>query len=183
MFSISLGHCGRRSASQAYPRQPYRRLLDMMARDTLADGYHRLLTTNWDHLLQRELLAWMKENNGGYPPKSLATHGTAYHLNGSVEPGDGQNRSPFMLETDDAGMRVRAHEAKKVSTGSWTRGWSSSWACLLSATPTEDSWARFAGTRTTCRSVARTLLSSILMNDRCARPAKSSHTVFRAPVA
>lgn len=93
------------------PRQPYRRLLDMMKSDTLKDGSHRLFTTNWDHLLQRELLAWINENNGGFAPRFLATHGTVYHLNGSVEPGEWQNRSPFMLETDDARARVRSHEA------------------------------------------------------------------------
>jgi hypothetical protein len=93
------------------PRQPYRRLLDMMRSDTLEKGYHRLFTTNWDHLLQRELLAWIKENNGGVSPRFLATYGTVYHLNGSVEPGEWRNRSPFMLETDDAQIRVRSHEA------------------------------------------------------------------------
>ena len=82
-----------------------------MDSDTLEHGYHRLFTTNWDHLLQRELLAWINENNGGYAPKFLATHGTVYHLNGWVEQGKWQNRSPFMLETDDAQTRVRSHEA------------------------------------------------------------------------
>jgi hypothetical protein len=93
------------------PRQPYRRLLDMMRSDTVEEGRHRLFTTNWDDLLQRELLAWMKDNSGSCAPRFLATHGVVHHLNGSVEPGEWQNRSPFMLETDDARTRVHSHEA------------------------------------------------------------------------
>jgi SIR2-like domain len=93
------------------PRQPYRRMLDMMARSTLEEGFHRLLTTNWDYLLQRELEAWIKEKHGGRAPRFLATYGTVYHLNGSVEPGEWQNRSPFVLETDDARARVSSYEA------------------------------------------------------------------------
>jgi hypothetical protein len=82
-----------------------------MGSDTLEMGFHRLLTTNWDYLLQRELEAWMKERYGGRAPRFLATYGTVYHLNGSVERGEWQNRSPLMLETDDARGRVSSHEA------------------------------------------------------------------------
>src|SRR3954463_13454154 len=37
---------------------PYRRLLNIMATRTVAGGHHRLLTTNWDYLLQRDVLDW-----------------------------------------------------------------------------------------------------------------------------
>ena len=53
-------------------------------------------------------------NKAGYAPRFLSMHGTVYHLNGSVEPGEFQNRSPFMLETDSAGVRKAAYEANQA---------------------------------------------------------------------
>jgi hypothetical protein len=82
-----------------------------MAYSTVEKGFHRLTTTNWDYLLQREVDAWMKENHERCVPKFLGQTSAVYHLNGSVEPGDWQNRSLLMLETDDAGTRVSSHEA------------------------------------------------------------------------
>lgn len=93
---------------------PYRQLLDIMASRTVAEGHHRLLTTNWDYLLQREVHDWIAENSPGYAPRFLSTHGMVYHLNGSAEPGEFQNRSPFMLETDAANIRKSTFEANQA---------------------------------------------------------------------
>jgi hypothetical protein len=90
---------------------PYSRLLEAMATKTVRQGHHRLLTTNWDYLLQRELITYIEACHGGVAPRFLSTHGTVYRLNGSIEPGDWKNRSPFLLETDDANVRVRTFEA------------------------------------------------------------------------
>ena len=93
---------------------PYRRLLNILAERTVDQGHHRLMTTNWDYLLQRELTAWIEANCSGVAPHFLSTHGTVYHFNGSAEPGEFQNRSPFMLETDSASRRHRTYEANQA---------------------------------------------------------------------
>lgn len=93
---------------------PYRRLLDIMATRTLDHGHHRLMTTNWDYLLQRDLSNWVEANQPGWAPKFLSTHGSVYHFNGSAEPGDFKNRSPFMLETDSADVRRATYEANQA---------------------------------------------------------------------
>lgn len=95
---------------------PYRRLLDMMAGSTVDQGHHILLTTNWDYLLQRNVNSWINTNNPGYAPRFLSTHSMVYHLNGSVEPGDFQNRSPFLLETDSPSVRHATYEANQALT-------------------------------------------------------------------
>lgn len=93
---------------------PYRRLLDAMATRTVNQGHHRLMTTNWDYLLQRELDAWIEANRPGWAPGFLGTASMVYHFNGSIEPGDFQNRSPFLLETDSAGVRKSTFEANQA---------------------------------------------------------------------
>ena len=93
---------------------PYRRLLDVMATRTVDQGHHRLMTTNWDYLLQRDLNNWVQANRPGWAPRFLSTHGSVYHFNGSAEPGDFQNRSPFMLETDSVGTRRATYEANQA---------------------------------------------------------------------
>lgn len=93
---------------------PYRRLLDVMATRTVDQGRHGLMTTNWDYLLQRDLTNWVEANRSGLTPRFLSTHGSVYHFNGSAEPGDFNNRSPFMLESDDAGLRRATYEANKA---------------------------------------------------------------------
>lgn len=95
---------------------PYRRLLDIMASSTVDEGHHLLLTTNWDYLLQRDVNGWINANRPGYAPRFLSTHGMVYHLNGTVEPGDFQNRSPFMLETDSPSVRNSTYEANQALT-------------------------------------------------------------------
>jgi hypothetical protein len=37
-----------------------------------------------------------------------------YHFNGTAEPGEFENRSPFMLETDAADLRKAAYEANQA---------------------------------------------------------------------
>ena len=92
----------------------YRRLLDIMATKTVNQGYHRLITTNWDYLLQREVDNWIIANQPGYVPEFLKPEGMVIHLNGSIEPGKFQNRSPFLLETDSFEFRKAAVEANKA---------------------------------------------------------------------
>ncbi len=92
----------------------YRRLLDIMATQTVGQGYHRLITTNWDYLLQREVDDWIGANQPGYVPEFLKPEGMVIHLNGSIEPGNFQNRSPFLLETDSSEFRKAAVEANKA---------------------------------------------------------------------
>lgn len=94
--------------------EPYRRLLDIMAARTVDVGHHRLMTTNWDYLLQRQVDAWIEKNPPGLAPDFLGKNSMVYHLNGSVEPGDFQNRSPFLLETDSAAVRKQTHEANQA---------------------------------------------------------------------
>lgn len=93
---------------------PYRRLLDVMSTKTVADGHHRLLTTNWDYLLQRDVLDWVEANTPGCVPRFLSAPGMVYHLNGSVELGGFINRSPFLLETDIPSVRKSAFEANQA---------------------------------------------------------------------
>lgn len=91
--------------------RPYRRLLNLMANRTIAGGHHRLITTNWDFLLQLEVDAWIRANQPGYAPRFLSTNSYVFHLNGTAEPGKSPKRSPFLLETDDANYRKQSHEA------------------------------------------------------------------------
>lgn len=93
---------------------PYRRLLDIMASRTVDQGHHQLLTTNWDYFLQRDVSGWINASSQGCAPRFLSTHGMVYHLNGSAEPGDFQNRSPFMLETDSQSVRNATYEANQA---------------------------------------------------------------------
>lgn len=94
---------------------PYRRLLAIMANQTVDQGHHRLLTTNWDYLLQRDVNGLINANRG-YVPRFLGAQGMVYHLNGSAEPGDFQNRSSFLLETDSASVRKATYEANTALT-------------------------------------------------------------------
>ena len=94
--------------------EPYQRLLNIMATRTVDEGHHRLMTTNWDYMLQLEVNAWIEANRPGYAPPFLSTHSMIYHFNGSAEPGNFQNRSPFILETDSADFRSHTYEANQA---------------------------------------------------------------------
>lgn len=92
---------------------PYMRLINIMAERTVDQGHHLLMTTNWDYLLQREVNAWIEANQPGLKPHFL-TDSWVYHFNGSAKPGEFQNRSPFMLETDSASDRKKTYEANQA---------------------------------------------------------------------
>ncbi len=90
---------------------PYRRLINTMAERTVDKGHQRLMTINWDYLLQREVSAWIEANQPDLAPRFLSAHSMVYHFNVSAEPGECQNRSPFMLETDSATTQHSTYEA------------------------------------------------------------------------
>jgi hypothetical protein len=83
-----------------------RHFLDLLARRTVPPWRHQFHTTNWDYLLQREIL------NLGLtvqPPWCAESH--VYHLNGTVEElPDNSRRSQFVLESDPAQQRVATTE-------------------------------------------------------------------------
>lgn len=82
-------------------------LLRMLSENTVAPWRHLFLTTNWDYLLQREVLAL---GHTIQPEWSAETH--VYHLNGTVEVlPNNQHRSPFLLETDLSEQRTSSMEA------------------------------------------------------------------------
>jgi hypothetical protein len=84
-----------------------RNLLCFLSERTVPPWRHLFITTNWDFLLQREVLAL---GHMVQPPWSAETH--VYHLNGTVEElPNNQNRSRFILETDPAEERVSTIEA------------------------------------------------------------------------
>jgi len=104
-----------RAAVQAEMDRPeidtsaYQRLLAALAQRTRSGWQHRFFTTNWDFLLQREILRlglkvapdWLTE-----------TH--VFHLNGTVEATASSNipglRAPFLLETDTFRARIPSQE-------------------------------------------------------------------------
>lgn len=89
--------------------EPYKLLLSELSRRTAPGWLHRFVTTNWDYLLQREILRqpwqvlpiWLEDSH-------------VYHLNGTVESSSGSNipnlRSPFLLETDPIDERKSSRE-------------------------------------------------------------------------
>lgn len=84
-----------------------RNLLRTLSENTVAPWRHLFLTTNWDYLIQREVLAL---GHTTQPEWSAETH--VYHLNGTVEVlPDNQNRSPFLLESDSSEQRTSSMEA------------------------------------------------------------------------
>ena len=80
--------------------------LSLLANQTLAPWQHQFHTTNWDYLLQREILAL---RHTVQPPWCAETH--VYHLNGTVELSpDNSRRSAFVLESDPAHAGVATTE-------------------------------------------------------------------------
>ena len=91
---------------------PYKELLSILSSNTHPDWQHMFITTNWDYLLQREIL------NMGYTelPKWLS-NSHVYHINGTVEElADNSQRSPFLLETDGPEMRMQTNEGNSAFT-------------------------------------------------------------------
>jgi len=84
-----------------------RSLLDILARHTPPDWRHEFITTNWDYLLQREILGLGLK----VQPEWLA-NSHVYHVNGTVEIlSDNSHRSPFLLEEDPSETRRFTPEA------------------------------------------------------------------------
>lgn len=87
-----------------------RQLLRMLEQSTTEGWKHGFITTNWDFLLQREILSQAWEI---LPSWLVNSH--VFHLNGTVEElEDNSNRSPFLLEEDPSDQRCQTVEANKA---------------------------------------------------------------------
>jgi hypothetical protein len=83
-----------------------RQFLNLLANSTVSPWRHQFHTTNWDFLLQREILALAHKE---MPQWCAETH--VYHLNGTVEDlSDNSRRSVFVLESDRSYYRVSTTE-------------------------------------------------------------------------
>lgn len=83
-----------------------RLFLNLVAKHTVSPWRHQFHTTNWDFLLQREILAL---GHKAEPPWYAEAH--VYHLNGTVEDlPDNSRRSAFVLESDPPQARVATTE-------------------------------------------------------------------------
>lgn len=86
--------------------------LDLLAQHTVSPWRHQFHTTNWDFLLQRQILAL---GHKVQPAWCAETH--VYHLNGTVEDlPDNSRRSMFVLESDPSGARVATIEGNIAYT-------------------------------------------------------------------
>ena len=84
--------------------------LKFLEERTRPECSNRLITTNWDYLLQREILNLQLTKQ---PEWLCESH--VFHLNGTAEPHSAQEmRSPFLLEEDPASLRVETPEANIV---------------------------------------------------------------------
>jgi hypothetical protein len=85
-----------------------RRFLEFLNQKTAPGWRHFLATTNWDFLLQREVLRFITDDVR--PSWLVESH--VFHLNGTVEgPGDDPFRSPFLLPDDPSTQRTSTREA------------------------------------------------------------------------
>lgn len=85
-------------------------LFRVLSANTNENWRHRFITTNWDYLLQREILDLKLEVLPFWLDNSHV-----FHLNGTVENlSDNSNRSPFLLEEDSVKQRMETTEANKV---------------------------------------------------------------------
>lgn len=96
------------------PLTTYRRLLDTMEERTVESGNHVFLTTNWDFLLEREILSWVGEHHPGDAPRFSRNSQLVYHFNGTTEDRCAPLGSPFLLETDSAAVRRETFEADEA---------------------------------------------------------------------
>lgn len=85
-----------------------RSLLDFLAQRTTEGWRHLFLTTNWDFLLQREILSFIPDRI--LPSWLSDSH--VFHINGTVEDSpDHPFRSPFLLTEDPESQRSGSTEA------------------------------------------------------------------------
>ena len=83
-----------------------KRFLTILANHTVSPWQHQFHTTNWDYLLQREIL---EMGLTVQPPWCAETH--VYHLNGTVEQTPNNSyRSEFVLESDPPDARIATTE-------------------------------------------------------------------------
>lgn len=89
---------------------PIRSLLGLLSAHTNLGWRHRFITTNWDYLLQHEIL-----DIGLSVLPSWLANSHVFHLNGTVEDlPDNSTRSPFLLEEDLGTQRASTQEADVV---------------------------------------------------------------------
>ena len=88
-----------------------KKFLDILESKTKNGFRHRLITTNWDELIEKEIDK--KFPIGSHKPYWL-TSSFVYHLNGTIKSEENCNRSPFLLESDDALQRLASLEANTV---------------------------------------------------------------------
>ena len=84
-------------------------LLKILSEQTKNNWKHRFITTNWDYLLQREILSLKLSV---VPSWLENTH--VFHLNGTIEPSSiisSSNRSHILLEEDVGTQRIETKEA------------------------------------------------------------------------
>lgn len=93
-------------AAASVDTRDIRLFFDILANRTVSPWQHQFHTTNWDFLLQREILSL---GHKVQPPWCAETH--VYHLNGTVEDlPDNSQRSAFVLESDSLRARVATTE-------------------------------------------------------------------------
>ncbi|MDP3515609.1 MAG: hypothetical protein Q8S94_00445 [Pseudohongiella sp.] len=84
--------------------------LSNLSSRTSADWRHRIITTNWDILLETEIAALGLADL----PKWLADS-YVYHLNGTIEEhASTTHLSPFLLEEDGYAQRTQTTEANRI---------------------------------------------------------------------
>lgn len=81
-------------------------LLGLLGQYTTSNWSNLFITTNWDYLLQREILSL---DLSVKPPWLSNSH--VFHLNGTIEElQNNEHRSPFVLEQDSAAQRIGTTE-------------------------------------------------------------------------
>lgn len=96
--------------NDAIDTSPYRKLLSQLIDNASDSWQHRFITTNWDCLLEREIITL---NFEVVPNWMASSH--VYHINGTVE--EYPNRdfgSPFLLEDDPYVQRHSTPEANII---------------------------------------------------------------------
>jgi len=90
-------------AMQRVNSEPYSNLVRILEKRTTSKYFHRFVTTNWDYLLQNELLSLCESKEA--VPDAFGMNSHVYHLNGSVEDTPEDLRSKILLESDKPELR------------------------------------------------------------------------------
>lgn len=87
-----------------------RRFLDLLSSSTKELWQHQFYTTNWDYLLQSQILSMRYQTK----PRWLA-NSHVYHLNGTAETlTTNRNRSDFILAKDNVNVRTSTCETRNA---------------------------------------------------------------------